>query len=62
MTPTLLAVREMFAALPALPAIAAAQAPTTFSHFDWELACDGPLPVAPPAISPATPSPAYPCC
>jgi hypothetical protein len=43
MTPTLLAVREMFAALPALPAIAAAQAPTTFSHFDWELACDGTL-------------------
>jgi len=37
MTPTLFAVHGMVAAL---PAIAAGQAPTTFSHFDWELACD----------------------
>jgi hypothetical protein len=37
MTPTLLAVRGMFAAL---PAVADAQVPTAFSHFDWELACD----------------------
>ena len=37
MAPRLPAVHAMFAAL---PAIAAGQAPTTFSHFDWELACD----------------------
>ena len=37
MAPTLLAVHGLLAAL---PAIAAVQAPTTFSHFDWELACD----------------------
>lgn len=37
MTPELLAIHALFAAL---PAIAAGQAPTTFSHFDWELACD----------------------
>lgn len=37
MTQQLLAIHLLIAAL---PSVAAGQAPTTFSHFDWELACD----------------------